>query len=194
MKKLITLFALMLCLFLSGKIHAQHALPGMRSLAFHAGMVDGYYTDLNRNDIGYYFGMSMATYARNANRWVFGVEYLNRNYPYKEGHIPVAQFTGEGGYYYTFLSDPSKTLFLSIGASALAGYETVNWDKKLLDDGTTLRNKDAFIYGGALTLEIEIYLSDRFVFFLSASERVLWGTTTGHFRTQLGGGVKIIIN
>ncbi|MDD4264723.1 MAG: conjugal transfer protein TraO, partial [Firmicutes bacterium] len=57
-----------------------------------------------------------------------------------------------------------------------------------------LRNQDRFIYGGAITLEMECYLSDRVIFLLTARERVLWGTTTGQFHTQFGAGVKFIIN
>ena len=40
--------------------------------------------------------------------------------------IPVEQFTAEGGYYLKFLSDRRKTFFLSLGLSALAGYEVSN--------------------------------------------------------------------
>ena len=36
-----------------------------------------------------------------------------------------------------------------------AGYETSNQSEKLLPDGSTLLDKDCFIYGGALTLELE---------------------------------------
>ena len=58
-------------------------------------------------------------------------------------------------YYMNFLSDRKKTFFLSLGLSALAGYETSNWGDKLLPDGSTLTDKDGFVYGGALTLELE---------------------------------------
>lgn len=54
----------------------------------------------------------MSRYAKNADKWVFGAEFLNRYYPYKSERIPVAQFTAEGGYYYKFLADPSRTFFL----------------------------------------------------------------------------------
>ena len=77
----------------------------------------------------------------------------------------MAQFTVEGGYYSKCLSDGSKTFFFSLGASALAGYETVNWGDKLLYDGSTLQNKDRFLYGGAITLEVEAYLTDRVICF-----------------------------
>ena len=106
----------------------------------------------------------------------------------------MAQFTAEGGYYYNLLSDPSKTFFLSIGGSALAGYETVNWGTKTLFDGALLTNNDAVIYGGTLTLELESYLSDRLVLLLNVRERCMWGGSTGHFHTQFGIGIKYIVN
>ena len=93
----------------------------------------------------------------NANTWSFGGEYLQTYKPYGEkGHIPVAQFTGEVGYNLHTISDYSQTFHLYGGLSALAGYETVNWGKRLLPDGSTIQAKDAFIYGGAVTLCLPI--------------------------------------
>jgi hypothetical protein len=166
----------------------------MRGIQLTGGMVDGWYNSDNRNETGYYFGAAMATYSKKGNKWVFGGEFMQRYYPYKDGRISVAQLTGEGGYFLKILSDPSKTFFLSFGGSALAGYETVNWGDKLLFDGSTLTNKDVFIYGGAITLEVETYLTDRIVLLLTGRERILWGNTTGHFHTQFGIGLKFIIN
>lgn len=194
MRKAVLFLTMALCLVFYGQAHAQRALPGMRGLEVRAGMVDGFHSNDKKNELGYYFGTAMTRYAKNANKWAFGMEYLNRYYPYKDGRIPVAQFTGEGGYYYKFLSDNRKIFFFSVGVSALAGYETVNWDKKLLYDGATIRNEDKFLYGGALTFEIETHLADRVVLLLSARERILWGTTTGHFHTQFGLALKFIIN
>jgi len=183
-----------LCLITGGQAHAQRALPGMRGLELRGGMVDSFHSSDHRNEMGYYFGVAMTTYAQNANKWVFGAEYLHRYYPYKDGRIPTVQFTGEGGYYYKFLSDGSKTFFFSIGASALAGYETVNWGDKLLYDGSTVQNKDSFLYGGAVTLEVEAYLTDRVILLLTGRERILRGTSSGQFRAQCGVGIRFIIN
>ena len=125
---------------------------------------------------------------------MFGAEYLQWHSPYKDIRIPVSQFTAEGGYYYKFLSDARKIVFFYIGASALAGYETVNWGDRLLHDGSTLLAKDAFIYGGAITLELESYITDRIVLLANVRERVLWGGSLGKFSTQFGLGIKFIIN
>ena len=98
----------------------------MRGLEIRGGMADGFYTRDSRSETGYWFGLAMSRYAKNADKWVFGAEFLNRYYPYKSERIPVAQFTAEGGYYYKFLADPSRTFFFYLGGSALAGYESVN--------------------------------------------------------------------
>ena len=106
----------------------------------------------------------------------------------------MAQFTAEGGYYLKVLSDARKMLFVYAGASALAGYEMVNWGDKVLHDGAMLHDKDAFIYGGALTIDVEFYVADRIALLANLRERCLWGNSTGHFHTQFGVGVKFIIN
>ena len=183
------LIIMLAVLALCGQAHAQRYLPGMRGVELRGGFVDGIQKPTN-----YYFGAGISTYTKNANRWVFGAEYLSKLYEYKNIHIPKSQFTGEAGYYLKFLSDPSKTVFLSLGASAMAGYETSNWGEKMLFDGATIRNKDAFLYGGAITFEIETYLSDRVVFLINARERILWGSSFGLFHTQFGVGLKFIIN
>ena len=79
-------------------------------------------------------------------------------------------------------------------SSALAGYETVNVGEKRLFDGSTLHNKDGFIYGGAITLQAETYLSDRLVLLLYGRERCLWGGFTERFHTQYGVGLKIMLD
>lgn len=192
MKRIVLIFVMTAMIVVAS--HAQRQLPGMRGLEIRVGMVDGIYSSANDNEAGYYFGAALATYAKYGNKWVFGAEFMERYYPYREIRIPISQFTAEGGFYYNFLSDPSKTVLFYLGGSALAGYETVNWGEKTLYDGSTLRNDDAFIYGGAITLEMETYLADRIVLLLTGRQRVLWGNSTGQFHTQFGAGFKFIIN
>ena len=191
MRKYIALILASLALF-TGQAHAQRCLPKMQGIEVRANMADGF--NLGGNDGGYSLGTALSTYTKGGNKWVFGGEYLLKNKPYKEEKIPVAQFTAEGGYYLKVLSDARKTLFVYAGASALAGYETVNWGDKVLPDGALLRDKDAFIYGGALTLDVEFYVADRIALLANLRERCLWGNSTGHFHTQFGLGVKFIIN
>lgn len=184
---------LSLALF-TGQAHAQRCLPKMKGIELRGGMADGFYTGDLQNEAGYYFGAALSSYTKGGNKWVYGAEYLQRYKPYWEIRLPVSQFTAEGGFYYNFLSDRRKIMFLYIGGSALVGYETVNWGEKLLYDGSRLNNKDAFIYGCAATLEMEVYQADRIALTASVRERFLWGVSTGHFHTQYGLGIKFIIN
>ena len=62
-----------------------------------------------------------------------------------------------------------------------------------LPDGSTLTDKDGFVYGGALTLELESYITDRVVLLMNARERCLFGSSVGKFHTQFGIGLKIIM-
>ena len=187
MKKLLMIGVLALAM---GQASAQRCLPKMQGIEVSGAFVDG--KPLSAAFSG---GVALSTYTKNGSKWVFGGEYLQREYGYDEDTaIPVAQFTAEGGYYKKLITDASKTLFVYGGASVLAGYESVNWGKTLLDDGARLTDKDSFLYGGALTLNIEVYLSDRLALTGNVRERCLWGNDTGHFHTQYGIGLKLIIN
>ena len=189
MKKLLMIGVLALTM---GQASAQRCLPKMQGIEVSGAFVDG--KPLSAAFSG---GVALSTYTKNGSKWVFGGEYLQREYDYDEDTaIPVVQFTAEGGYYQKLLTDASKTLTLFVygGASALAGYETVNWGKTLLPDGATLQDRDAFVYGGALTLNVEVYLSDRLALTGSVRERCLWGNDTGYFHTQYGVGLKLMIN
>jgi hypothetical protein len=187
------LFFLVASLVLIGQANAQRCLAEMKGIQLTTGMVDGLYNRTNQNETGYYFGAALSTYTKDGNKWLFGGEYLLKYNAYKDTRIPTVQFTTEGGYYFNVLSDANKIFFLYLGGSALTGYETVNWGKKVLFDGSQLTSKDAFIYGGAISLELESYLSDRVVLLLNTRERCLWGGSTGHFHTQVGVGIKFIL-
>ena len=108
----------------------------------------------------------------------------------------------DGGYslgaalstYFKILSDARKIVFVYAGASALAGYESVNWGEKVLPDGSTLHDRDAFIYGGALTLDVEFYVADRIALLANLRERCMWGGDTRKFHCQWGIGLKFVIN
>ena len=173
MRKYIAIIIASLALF-TGQAHAQRCLPKMQGIEVRADMADGF--NLGGKDGGYSFGAALSTYTKKGNKWVFGGEYLLKNNPYKDTKIPVAQFTAEGGYYFKILSDARKIVFVYSG------------------DGSTLDDRDAFIYGGALTLDVECYVADRIALLANLRERCLWGGDTRKFHTQFGVGIKFIIN
>ena len=94
---------------------------------------------------------------------------------------------------YNFYSSPEKLFFLSAGVSGMLGYEAVNKGKRLLWDGASLSDTESFLYGGALTLEAETYLTDRLVFVLRLRERILWGGSASLFHTGFGVGLRYIL-
>lgn len=187
MKKILAIFAVAVLSLTGGKVFAQRCLPGMSAIEVRADMVNGFYIG-NSRDCGYNIGIFYSVIkGDNANTWSFGVDYLHTYKPYGEkGRIPVAQFTGEIGYNLHIISDYSQTFHLYGGVSALAGYETVNWGKQLLKDGATIGAKDAFIYGGAVTLSADFYLSDHVAIGAHIKERFVFGNDTGHFLFQYG--------
>lgn len=182
-----------LCLALIGQAQAQRYLPGQKGIQLTVGAVDGFNLK-SRDKQAFFFGIAHSSYTKGGNRWIFGAEYMQKSHEYKDKLIPVSQITAEGGYYKQFLSDPSKTVFFSVGASAMAGYETVNWGKELLFDGASITSGDNFLYGGAVSLEIEAYLTDRLVLLANVRERILFGSSINKFHTQVGIGFKFIIN
>ena len=175
-----------------GTASAQRYLPGQRGIELSGGFVNGLKVK-NSGGQGFYGNVGMSTYNKKGNRWVFGAEYLQREYAYRDIWFPVVQVTAEGGHYVKFLSDPAKIVFLSVGGSALLGYETLNWGERTMFDGAGLTGKDGFIYGGAVSFEVETYLADRIVLLLRARERVMFGTEIGHFHFQFGAGIKFMI-
>ena len=194
MKKILSFFAVAVLSLFAGEAFAQRNLPGMSAIEVRADMANGFYTGNSRN-CGYNLGVFYSVIkGNNANTWSFGGEYLQTYKPYGEkGRIPVVQFTGEVGYNLRIVSDYSQTFHLYGGISALGGYETVNWGKQVLKDGATIGADDAFIYGGAVTLSADFYLSDRFILGAHIKERFVFGNDTGHFLTQFGVHVKFVI-
>lgn len=176
-----------------GQAKAQRCLPGMKGVQLTADMADGFYSQSNRNDAGYAFGLAVSTYTKGGNKRVFGIGMMQRYYPYRNTRTPLAQYTAEGGYYYNFFSCPRKIFFLNLGVSGMLGYEGVNCGKRQLLDGATLRKQESFIYGGAVTLEAETYLSDKVVLLLHLRECILWGSAANKFHTRYGLGIKIIL-
>lgn len=175
-----------------GQAKAQRNLPGMRGVQFTAEMADGFYSAGNRTDAGYAFSLAVFTYAKGGNKWVYGGEIMRRYHPYRSTRIPLTQYTGEAGYYYNFFSCPRKIVYLNAGLSGMLGYEAVNGGNRLLDDGASLYGSESFLYGGAVTLEAEVCLTDCFFLGFRLRERVLWGSAAGHFHTQYGISFKYI--
>lgn len=183
---------LVFCLFLFSNqtVRAQRYLPGQQGIQLTTGMVDG---KINKNN--YLAGFLYSKYTKSENHIALGTELLNYSSSYKKTAIPVSQITVESGYYFHLFSDRKKNIFFSLGPSLMLGYETINWGEKKLSDGSIITDRDRFIYGGTLGLEIEGYITDRIVLLLNLRERLLWGsdTSNSNLRNQISFGIKYIL-
>ncbi len=184
---------IILGLVLTGQAQAQRYLLGQKGFQVTASAVDGFNLK-NGDKQAFAVGVAFSNYRNFGDHWVFGAEYLQKKHSYKDILIPTAQFTAEGGYYLNYFASPRKTFLFSIGLSAMAGYETVNWGKDLLYDGSTIQSKDAILYGGALSLEVETFLTDRVILLIHGRERLLFGSSINKIHLQIGAGIKFIIN
>lgn len=176
------------------RVSAQRCLPAQKAIQFDGGIVDGFTLRQGDGRTSIFGGIHYSRYNRNKTRWVAGLEILEKDYIYRNGVVPKVQFTADCGYYIPVLADRGRNVILSFGASVIAGYETTNWGHKLLPDGARITDADCSLWGGALTAEIEAFVSNRVALLLSCRERILGGSTVGTFHTQVGIGVKIIIN
>lgn len=175
--------------------NAQRNLPGQKAVQVTGGFVDGFTFKTGSGLTRFHSSIAYSVTNRNHSHWLLGIGYQQKDYDYRGMQkLPKAQFTGEAGYFIPVFKDRGQTFCLSLGASAMAGYETSNWGEKLLYDGSTLMNRDCFIWGGALTAEFETYITDRLILLANIRQRGLFGTTMGNFHTQVGVGLKIIIN
>lgn len=191
MKKIITLTCIVLFV---GTIEGftQRCLPKQWGIELNYSWGDGYPLIKNRNS-DYSLGLAFFRYVQNQNKWSAGVEYMEKTFCYKCKVVPVCQFLISGGYFTNILSNRVKSLFFNLGGMFLAGYESVNWGVKNFCDGAILKNQDCFIAGGALAVELETYLTNRFLVSLRAREKIqINSIKTLHFQYSIS--LKFIIN
>ena len=67
------------------------------------------------------------------------------------------------------------------------------WRLPALRRTAGLPDAESFLYGGAVSLEAETYLTDRLVLVLRLRERILWGGAASLFHTGFGVGIRYIL-
>ncbi|WP_410220760.1 conjugal transfer protein TraO [Pedobacter sp.] len=170
---------------------AQRFEKGQLAIELRSGLANGYFFSKYQNS-AYFAGLTANLYTGIDSKWVAGGEYYHKKYDYKDSSLKLAQFTGEVGHYFPLVFDCKQNLVISAGASALAGYERINWGRHLLYDKAILLNQDHFIYGGAATLEVEFFPSDKLIIFATGRERILFGSLD-KFNGQVGIGTRFLI-
>lgn len=135
-------------------------------------------------------GLSLTRYLKRENYSFLTVEYEQQNMPYRSYDVKLKDAFVHLGYMQPIVSDNGKNVFAYAGISALGGYEEINDDKPFLPDGTKLLDRSRFVYGGALHLSIECFLSDNVLLLLKGQGRILFGTDVQHFRPAVSAGIR----
>ena len=138
------------------------------------------------------FGMeaSLTRYLGRENYTFVMAEYEQQNMPYRDYDVKLKDALLHLGYMHPIMSDNGKNVLLYGGVSALGGYEEINEDKPFLPDGAKLLDRSRFVYGGALHLSIECFLSDNVLLLLKGQGRILFGTDVHHFRPAVSAGIR----
>lgn len=169
--------------------HAQRLIPGQRGIEVVGSipLIKGE-KFFAKDNFG--VGVSLTRYLKRENYTLVGIEYEQQNMPYRDYGVKFKDALLHLGYMHPILSDNGKNVFLYGGISALGGYEELNEDKKLLPDGATLLDRSRFVYGGAVHLSLECFLTDNVLLLLKGQGRMLFGTDVHRFRPALSAGLR----
>lgn len=169
--------------------HAQRLIPGQRGFEVVGSLpiIKGE-KFFAKDNFG--VGVSLTRYLKRENYTFVLAEYELQNMPYREYEVKLKDALLQVGYMHPILSDNGKNVFLYGGISALGGYEKLNEDKKLLPDGATLLDRSRFVYGGAVHLSLECFLTDNVLLLLKGQGRMLFGTDVHRFRPALSAGLR----
>lgn len=171
-------------LCMSATARGQRYLPRMGGITATAGITE---------KTGFFVDAGYSTYTKRKHHWNFGLNYLQNTDRYYQQKLPLSELTAEGGFYLRLLQGPRRSFYLSVGLDGIFGYEWVNWGRYRLSDGARIMDRSRFVFGGALGVEMEYYLNDRYVLLLRVREKVLGNSTVGWFHTEAGLGLKIMI-
>lgn len=170
---------------------SQRCLSGQWGVELSGGWGDGYPV-LKKRNLDYFLGLSFFRYARNQNKWMIGIEYVEKTFCYKCNTVPLNQFLLSPGYSYNLFTNRIKSIFFNLTGGLLLGYESINWGQKNFCDGAILKNRNCFVGGGSLGIELESYITNRFLVSLRAREKILINSVkTFHFQYSIG--IKFII-
>ena len=92
---------------------SQRCLSGQWGIELNGGWGDGYPL-LKKKNLDYSLGLSFFRYAQNQNKWMIGIEYVEKTFCYKCNTIPLNQFLLSPGYNYNVLSNRVKNIFFNL--------------------------------------------------------------------------------
>lgn len=107
--------------------------------------------------------------------------------------IPYDNFSFNVAYFFNAYSNNRETFNLNIGLGPLLGYEIVNKGSDTLDSGALILDKSKFLYGGYISGEIGIYLTQNLNLIFKANQYYHSNSDLGQFTFFGGLGFMYII-
>lgn len=172
-------------IFVSISVNAQRMLPHQKGIEMNAGSL------LKEASETFFINAGLIIHCKKGNYLALSLEYGQEKIKYKSLKIPIDTYFAEGGYSFKVISNRQKSLMFNVTVSAVAGYEDINKDNRMLYDGAKLLDESSFVYGAGAKFSIETYLSDHFVLLAFAKTRLLWNTSREQFRPAVGLGIRI---
>lgn len=189
MKKLLLSYLCIIGIMFSQQLNAQRLIPKQKGIEITGSIpiTKGEKLFYKRN-----FGveMTLSRYLKRGNYTFVGMSYEQQFIPYRSYEIPSRTMLLHIGYRYPILYDNGRNVFVYAGISALSGYEALNDDKKLLPDGATLLDRSRIVYGGAVHMTMEVFISDNIMFLIKAQGKMLFGSDLHRLRPAIAIGIK----
>lgn len=166
-------------------VAAQRMVPGQKGVEVTTGV-------LSKANIPkeYFISIGFTIHAKAGNYNLISFEYNHQLFPYKNREIPLESYFLEGGYSFRLIEIMKGFINFNIMPSVVVGYEQINKGNEQLEDGALIISKDSFLYGGASTLSVETYFSDKIIFLLKGKVKVVKGSDLEVLRPGVGVGFR----
>ncbi|RZQ68038.1 conjugal transfer protein TraO [Porphyromonas gingivalis] len=184
------LFLLVCVVVMGTPSYAQRLIPGQKGMEITGSLpvING--EKLFRKD-HFGVGISFTRYLKSENYAFLAAEYEQQDMAYRSYRVPMKDAFLQVGYMHPVLSDGGKNLFVCAGISALGGYEELDRGRTFLPDGARLSDRSGFVYGGAVHLSMELFLTDSLLLLVKAQGRLCFGSDVNLFRPALSAGFRI---
>lgn len=183
--KMAIIYSLMFCFINFEMVSAQRMVQGQKGVEVTAGVLsDG---NVPKE---YFISIAFTIHAKAGNYNLISFEYNHQLFPYENREIPLEAYFLEGGYSVRLIEIMKGFINVNIMPAVVVGYEQVNKGNEQLEDGAIIISKDSFLYGGASTLSVETYFSDKIIFLLKGKVKVVIGSDLEVLRPGVGLGFR----
>jgi len=174
---------ILLSLGLTGQ--AQQMLPGQKGIELKYGVFPK-----SSDTYSYFISAGLISYRKNGN-YIFALaQYDRKYYQYKTIQIPIESFLINAGYSFYFFGNRNRNMNINLGIGGAGGYEQVNQNVEVLDDGSLINKTENIVYGMSAALSLESYLTSELVFLVEGKLRYLENSQLNPLQSMIGFGFR----